>query len=416
MQKTIKMTAKVLSAFEKSQRNADFMSVESRFSAWRPISHTPQMDEISFTSDGREPTQSEISSFETYLASVLGYPCRLVYVAPEKAAASANFASPQSYPRRTLNPNVIPGLADKGAAARTLGIATKLELAMKKGEAFVYAKDVKTLCDAFMNSEALCASFGAIVGKDEWRDLTEAARRYFSAQTKDKKAYFLDFSTSYEKFKENYDGFFELDDDYDALVALFFRGRKRAFAAAVTKAVREGKKIAVFSAGDENFSSCNELVRSLTDSVVFGHFYGASVCLVKDAVRDELSNATIRLDGKLAETILPDSPKSREISLDEKTLNLIMEEVVDTACEVFDVTKKMIFSSSRIRSVVNPRRAACIYFRDRLGLSFARIGRFFKKDHSTVIHLTGGYAEIFKKGELYQKFKKQCDFLVAQKI
>lgn len=61
-------------------------------------------------------------------------------------------------------------------------------------------------------------------------------------------------------------------------------------------------------------------------------------------------------------------------------------DVIAVAARHYSVTPQAILSSSRHVLTVTARKVAMFVCRDRLGMSYAQIGRIFGRDHSTVMY------------------------------
>lgn len=62
------------------------------------------------------------------------------------------------------------------------------------------------------------------------------------------------------------------------------------------------------------------------------------------------------------------------------------KDVIAITAAHYSVTSQAILSSSRHVLTTSARKVAMFLCRDRLGMSYAQIGRIFGRDHSTVMH------------------------------
>lgn len=60
--------------------------------------------------------------------------------------------------------------------------------------------------------------------------------------------------------------------------------------------------------------------------------------------------------------------------------------VTEIVCAVWGVRFSRVMSAERTRRVAYPRNAAFLILRERTGASLTPIGKFFKRDHTTVMH------------------------------
>lgn len=65
---------------------------------------------------------------------------------------------------------------------------------------------------------------------------------------------------------------------------------------------------------------------------------------------------------------------------------MIPDDVITATARHYSVTPQAILSSSRHIVTISARKVAMFLCRDRLGMSYAQIGRVFGRDHSTVMH------------------------------
>lgn len=62
------------------------------------------------------------------------------------------------------------------------------------------------------------------------------------------------------------------------------------------------------------------------------------------------------------------------------------EQVTQFVSEIWGVSARILLSPAKHRRAAYARNAACLLFLERNGVSYPDIGRFFKRDHTTVMH------------------------------
>lgn len=63
-----------------------------------------------------------------------------------------------------------------------------------------------------------------------------------------------------------------------------------------------------------------------------------------------------------------------------------MEEIVDAACVYLGIRPVVMFGKGRVRVNVEKRYMVMSYLSHTMNMRLVDIGKFFKKDHTTVIH------------------------------
>jgi hypothetical protein len=62
----------------------------------------------------------------------------------------------------------------------------------------------------------------------------------------------------------------------------------------------------------------------------------------------------------------------------------LIEHIIDTVCNYFEVDKKIVMGVSRKREFVMPRQIIHWYLINKLGMKLKNIGAIFNQDHSTI--------------------------------
>ena len=69
-----------------------------------------------------------------------------------------------------------------------------------------------------------------------------------------------------------------------------------------------------------------------------------------------------------------------------ESLAIDPDHIVDVVAAHYGITREQLKSKRRTNSVALPRQVAMFLMRRQTTLSLAEIGRFFDRDHTTVIH------------------------------
>jgi chromosomal replication initiation ATPase DnaA len=86
----------------------------------------------------------------------------------------------------------------------------------------------------------------------------------------------------------------------------------------------------------------------------------------------------------------------------------IVSQAIDVVCEVFGVERKLLMSSDRYRYLTEARFAVFMLSREYGKLPFATIGKYFGKDHSTVIHGINKNEILVAIDKRYASLSTQC--------
>lgn len=79
-----------------------------------------------------------------------------------------------------------------------------------------------------------------------------------------------------------------------------------------------------------------------------------------------------------------------------------MRNCLRAVCQVYGVTADEIKGRSRKQCIVVPRNHFCwVVYRNRIDVSYPMIGRFLKKDHTTIIHGVEKFEEMKVSRENY---------------
>jgi len=86
-----------------------------------------------------------------------------------------------------------------------------------------------------------------------------------------------------------------------------------------------------------------------------------------------------------------------------------MKEVVKIVAEYYKLPVFAIYQTTRARQIVSARKVAMYLIRENSKLPFADIGKFFEKDHATVIHACNS---VKAHSEVYPAFASDISFLL----
>jgi len=67
---------------------------------------------------------------------------------------------------------------------------------------------------------------------------------------------------------------------------------------------------------------------------------------------------------------------------------MTIKEIIEQVAAVTGVPADVILGKGRVRRIARARQVAMVLSRELTGQSYPRIGRAFRRDHSTVIHAT----------------------------
>ena len=80
---------------------------------------------------------------------------------------------------------------------------------------------------------------------------------------------------------------------------------------------------------------------------------------------------------------LPGIRREKKVRVVKSNRDLI-EHIIDTVCNYFEVDKKIVMGVSRKRQFVMPRQIIHWYLINKLGMKLKNIGAIFNQDHSTI--------------------------------
>jgi chromosomal replication initiation ATPase DnaA len=80
---------------------------------------------------------------------------------------------------------------------------------------------------------------------------------------------------------------------------------------------------------------------------------------------------------------LPGMKGKKKVPIVKSNRDLI-EHIIDTVCNYFEVDKKIVMGVSRERKFVMPRQIIHWYLINKLGMKLKNIGAIFNQDHSTI--------------------------------
>jgi chromosomal replication initiator protein len=116
------------------------------------------------------------------------------------------------------------------------------------------------------------------------------------------------------------------------------------------------------------------------------------------------------LDGRSIESALL-KYKAREILEVPKSEVSFPHEVVENVCLKFKIGSGNIYSNSRRKQFIMARHVSMFLLSKGLGLSFFRIGKIFKRDHSSVLYAVGKIEQ-----SLDEELKVACERVKNKKL
>lgn len=87
---------------------------------------------------------------------------------------------------------------------------------------------------------------------------------------------------------------------------------------------------------------------------------------------------------KSSYTIAPGLPKGTLVKVQDT--NSRRDKILEVICGYFQVNLDQLKAKTRQRHVVLPRQVAMVMLRKHTHLGIVKIGRFFLRDHTTVLH------------------------------
>ncbi|MEX2304978.1 MAG: helix-turn-helix domain-containing protein, partial [Waddliaceae bacterium] len=126
---------------------------------------------------------------------------------------------------------------------------------------------------------------------------------------------------------------------------------------------------------------------SKTENFLVSSFHGNASSIVRaiDAIslrshmQSQKAKASATLNVPQVKELLKDLLKEEERS------SIKPEQIVDAVAAFFEIESQEIFSKSQARAVSFPRHIAMYLCKDKLKMPYTHIGRFFSRDHSTIM-------------------------------
>lgn len=114
----------------------------------------------------------------------------------------------------------------------------------------------------------------------------------------------------------------------------------------------------------------------------------------------------------LAEVIRRKAQAEKEIEAGRKAMQLVrlmsmaptlLDGIMDNVCSEFGQTRDDLLGISRRAELVQARHIAMYIAHQRYGVGLAEIGRYFLRDHSTVLHAVQAVGDRAKADEKYSE-------------
>ena len=84
-------------------------------------------------------------------------------------------------------------------------------------------------------------------------------------------------------------------------------------------------------------------------------------------------------------------------------LPALLQKLIILACEKYDIDVNKFCSNRRQEDIVETQRNLIYFLHKELKYTSTKIGRWFKKDHSTVLHACSTHANYYLTDKLYRK-------------
>ncbi len=124
---------------------------------------------------------------------------------------------------------------------------------------------------------------------------------------------------------------------------------------------------------------------------------------------DQLLEEVIRRKNQ-AEADIEAGRKAFQLLRTMTTTPLVMEKVINAACDFFGCTQKDILDRTRHADKVKVRHCVIYAAFARYGLGRCELGRYFNQDHATIHH---AIKAMQVKAEKYPTFKAELDSFLA---
>ncbi len=97
-------------------------------------------------------------------------------------------------------------------------------------------------------------------------------------------------------------------------------------------------------------------------------------------------------------------------------MELQMEYINNIVCEITHLNKKELLSESRERYLVDARRLSYALIRQLFGTPFLAMGKFFKKNHASIIHALKGHRDLLEYDEVYRDRYTRIYRLISEEL
>ncbi len=87
--------------------------------------------------------------------------------------------------------------------------------------------------------------------------------------------------------------------------------------------------------------------------------------------------------------------------MNEKMI-LQMDYINDIVCNITHLNKKELLSNSRERYLCDARRLSYALIRQLFGTPFLAMGKYFSKNHASIIHALKGHRDLLEYDDLYR--------------
>jgi len=96
------------------------------------------------------------------------------------------------------------------------------------------------------------------------------------------------------------------------------------------------------------------------------------------------------------------------------TLQEQQERLIELTCSYFHLDRKSVMGKLRVAKYVQARHVLMYLFRTKLKMTFSEIGRFFDRDHTTVLHSSRTIENCLEIGDYLAKDIERLKTLIER--
>ena len=115
-------------------------------------------------------------------------------------------------------------------------------------------------------------------------------------------------------------------------------------------------------------------------------------------------------------TIKKQKPKRPAVKIPFHVLPVNVQQIVKIACEKYDIKIEDFCSNRRFEDVIDAQRHVIFYLHKWLNYSSKKVGLYFMKDHSTILHACHVHYDQLEVDRIYSSLyfsiKKEADVII----